>query len=197
MKALEKLARIERLYKELKNENRSPATYRDDLDYCFIQCWSVQDWLKNDDDLIALYPNIRSMVNTHVDNDQFLKITFDIANKEKHLKLLPNRIRADGKISASHIGIQNSHHISASICNIKINLIHVDDLAEYDEKQEEQKQNEELNKKSIGTDNTSSCSTHITQEYFVTDDKGDTFNALEVLDKAIQSWKQFIATLKK
>jgi len=66
VKALTKIDRVERIYKKLDNCNRSIESYKDDLFQCFIECWSVKEWLINDGELKEQYPYIKDMVEKYI-----------------------------------------------------------------------------------------------------------------------------------
>lgn len=186
MEVDKKIKKIERIYSKLQNENRDNESYMDDLLYCFIECWSIKEWLKNDIELQSKFTNINSKVEQYAKHNHNIQLCFDIANREKHLELKPNLNRVDGKISNSKIGVHLEDHITASIANITIKLIHVDDINEHDSKQNTQIESKEK------TYNPTVEKTFITQEYEVTDNSGNRFNAMIVLGKAIDSWKDFI-----
>lgn len=196
MKALEKIARIERLYEKLKNQNRSMEFYKDDLLFCFYECWSVRDWLLNDTSVRTKNPNIEPLIKEHVSQNDFIKMSFDIANREKHLELRNNQV--DGKISNTKIGIHAENNIHVGISDISIKLIHVDDIKEYDAKikeQEELKNQEETQQYPKESKALQTGTSYITQEYVVTNNKGDTYDALLVIHNTVESWKDFIHSL--
>jgi len=193
MKAREKLAKVKRFYARLRDENRSIESYKDDLYACFIECWSVQDWLKKDKELIKIHPDIGKRVNKHVNSNEFIKIAFDIANREKHLVL--QKSRADGEIAQSKIGIGYSESIKVSP-ELKVDFIHIDQLKEYDAKKAKEKEMASKDNETVGSgENHQQSPTTITQDYIVTSGTGETYSAMFVIEKTIEAWESFIDSL--
>lgn len=193
MKVQKKFDRIERLFKKLKVQDRSTDLYRDDLDYCFYECWCIKDWLKNDDYVIGICPDIRKKVEDHANANEFLILCADIANHEKHLELL-YRNRVDGKISKTDIGIHCEEHITA-VPSISIKFIPVNDLEKHSIKERQQEEDRPREQEIIDINDMSKTKhNYITQEYIVTNNKGEKFEAIFVLEKAVESWKSFVQT---
>ena len=201
MKAQEKIARVERLLSRLSNQNRDLESYKDDLYYCFYECWHIKDHILNDDSVSKNYEAIDLNKLIHdecVNKSIFIKMCADIANREKHLKLKKSRV--DGAINKSEIGYHFAECISVSV-SVKMDLIHKDDLAEHDRKRNElDKINMDMDKDQRISDNKDALSlpqqrASITQNYFVINDNGETYDALEVIENALHDWKSFINSI--
>ena len=180
----EKIKRVELIYSKLKNENRDNESYKDDLLNCFIQCWSIKEHIKNDDDLRLKYSHIEKMVNDHIKSDVNIQLCNDIANRDKHLKLKKKWV--DGDISKSEIGVHYGEHITVCGASVTIEFTNVNDLEDTESKDKDS---------IIIPEESPVCiedKTFISQEYEVVDNSGNSYEALTVLDKAIGSWKRFI-----
>lgn len=184
MRVYEKINRVERMYLKLQNENRDNECYMDDLLDCFIQCWSIKEWIINDDEVKSKHSDIKNMVTDYIKNDQYIQLCIDIANRDKHLELKQKWV--DGDISNSKIGVHYGEHITASIASITIEFKHVNDLVNNESEEKDRIITE------VKTHVPIEDKTFITQEYEVTDNLGNTYNALTVLSKAISSWKSFV-----
>lgn len=192
MKAQEKISRINRLIKKLKIENRDIESYRDDLYFCFYEVWSVKDWLINDLGLSIKHPKIKSTLEDYVNDNKFLGIAFDIANREKHLIL--RNVRTGGEIAKANIGSSITEHISVSIADVSIKLIHVDDLEEYDTTQKIKNYKKQVKIIKLPPHHTQTPA-EITQNYTVQSNHGETFDAIYVLEKSLNAWQHLIGTL--
>lgn len=160
--------------------------------FCFYECWSVKEWIINDNELKNDYPNIKKRVDTYVENNNFIKMSFDIANREKHLEL--RNIRTGGEIKKSQIEVHYNELITVGISDIKINLIPVDDLEKYDAAKKIVNKQKPISNNNIKTSQ-SKNTTRLTQEYIVYNDKGESFNALYVIEKTVEAWEILINSL--
>jgi hypothetical protein len=192
LKVQEKISRIKRLIKKLKIENRDIESYRDDLYFCFYEVWSVKDWLINDLELSNKHPKIKLTVEDYINDNKFLGIAFDIANREKHLTL--RNVRTGGEIAKSNIGVSINEHISVSIADVSFKLIHVDDLEEYDNSQKLKSYKHEDKKIKLPTHQTLTPA-EITQDYTVQTNSGETFAAIYVIEKSLEAWESLICSL--
>lgn len=182
---------IKRLIKKLKTENRDIESYKDDLYFCFYEVWSVKDWLINDLELANKHPQIKSMVEDYVNDNKFLGISFDIANREKHLTL--RNVRTGGEITKSNIGVSINEHISVSIADVNAKLIHVDDLEEYDNAQKLKSSKED--KKIKFPAHHTQTPAKITQDYTVQTNFGETYDSIYVIEESLKAWEDLIGSL--
>jgi hypothetical protein len=192
LKVQEKISRIKRLIKKLKIENRDIESYRDDLYFCFYEVWSVKDWLINDLELSNKHPKIKLTVEDYINDNKFLGIAFDIANREKHLTL--RNVRTGGEIAKSNIGVSINEHISVSIADVSVKLIHVDDLEEYDNSKKLKSYKHEDKNIKLPTHQTLTPA-EITQDYTVQTNSGETFAAIYVIEKSLEAWESLICSL--
>ncbi len=100
--------RVLRWYERIQDQNRSKQEYEDYLWAFFQNCWHMKDWLLNDPVLGRRKDAVKKEV--HCPGGP-LMICRDLANRSKHLKLVPARKNAGKNADVGGRVIHETTHV--------------------------------------------------------------------------------------
>jgi hypothetical protein len=97
----EQLARVERFLSRVRDHDRDPSEYDDDLWSFFQHCFHLKDWIKNDPQVpIAIRRSLEHAFATF----QSLNICADLANRTKH-RVLTRHVRVGATPTSRNVTI--------------------------------------------------------------------------------------------
>ncbi len=110
MKYLKQLKKVEFGLGKIRETNRNPIEYRYDMENFFIHCFHLKDHLIMDKSIPGINKNV---VEGFLNNNKYLRLCADLANRIKHLAL--TKYRENAQFGKSDIDVYQAHTMVKSI----------------------------------------------------------------------------------
>lgn len=179
---IKRFNKIKRGLVKIRQTSRSNIVYKDDLDHYFLDCFSLKEYIKNDE---AVHRKAKQSVEAYLNKNIYLRLSADLANRDKHLALKTKR--EGGEITGSSFDIQAQHVITASATDLSITF-------KAYKNGELEVNNNGKDKKLIMSKNNPSNSNAVllNQRYVVTNDDGKIYDALYLAEACYKAWFEFL-----